>query len=208
MAVSRSVNPAVTSFLYTPTTIGTFCLPALELDPDPPRRRGDGRGQQQFERVRIMLRFKVLFSVVPLLAAAVVARLELSAGPQPCIAVGSDAIRIATSPWHADLHVGFTDDPSLASIRVALTDSADTADFTIVDDTGEAEGSACAMTWAIRFVLIADSPPEGAPVIYLSQGGPAEYRIFVRSKRMTDREAAALIVGARSLPSRLAEASL
>ena len=163
---------------------------------------------QQFGRVRIMLRFKVLVSVVPLMAAALMARLELTPGPQPCIAVGSDAMRIATNPWHADLHVSFTDDPSLASIRVALADSADRADFTIVDDPGEAEDSACAMTRATRFVLIAESPPDGAPVIYLSQGGPADYRIFVRSKRMTEREAAALIVGARDLPSRLADASL
>jgi len=164
--------------------------------------------RQQFERVRIMLRFKVLVSVVPLMAAAVMARVELTAGPRPCIAVGSDAMRIATNPGHADLHVSFTDDPSLASIRVALADSVDTADFAVVDDSGEAEGSACATTQAGRFVLIADSPPDGAPVIYLSQGGPADYRIFVRSKRMTEREAAALIVGARSLPSRLAAASL
>jgi hypothetical protein len=164
--------------------------------------------RQQFERVRIMLRFKVLFSVVPLMAAAMLARLELSPGPQPCVAVGSDAMQIAASPWHADLHVSFTDDASLATVRVALADSVDTADFTVVDDTGEADGSACATTQATRFVLIADTPPDGAPVIYLSHGGPAEYRIFVRSKRMTDREAAALIVGARSLPSRLADASL
>jgi hypothetical protein len=155
-----------------------------------------------------MLRFKVLVSVVPLMAVAVVARLELTPGLQPCIAVGSDAMRIAASPWHADLHVSFTDDASLATVRVALADSADSADFTVVDDIGEAEGSACATTEATRFVLIADSPPDGAPVIYLSQDGPAEYRIFVRSKRVTEREAAALIVGARSLPSRLAEASL
>src|SRR4051812_36706698 len=113
---------------------------------------------QRFERVRIMLRFKVLVSVVPLMAAAVMARLEFTPGPQPCIAVGSDAMRIAASPWHAGLHVSFTDDASLATVRVALADSADTADFAVVDDTGEAEGSACAMTQATRFILIADSP--------------------------------------------------
>jgi len=45
-------------------------------------------------------------------------------------------------------------------------------------------------------------------VIYLSSGGSAEYRIFVRSTRTTEREAAALIVGAKRLPSRLADASL
>ena len=155
-----------------------------------------------------MLRFKVLFSVVPLMAVAAMARLELTPGPQPCVVVGSDAMRLATSPWHADLHVSFTDDPSLATVRVALADGADAADFAIVDDTAEAEDSACATTQATRFVLIADSPPDGAPVIYLSQGGAAEYRIFVRSKRMTEREAAALIVGAKRLPSHFADASL
>ena len=45
-------------------------------------------------------------------------------------------------------------------------------------------------------------------MIYLSESGPAAYRIFVRSTRMTEREAAALIVGARGLPPRLADASL
>jgi hypothetical protein len=154
-----------------------------------------------------MLRFKVLFSVAPLLAAAVMARLELTPGAQPCVAVGSGAMQIATSPWHADLHVSFTDDPRLATVRVALADSADAADFVIVDDTAETEGSDCALTQAIRFVVIAESPAEGAPVIYLSRGGAAEYRIFVRSKRITEREAAALIVGARGLPPRLADAS-
>jgi hypothetical protein len=164
--------------------------------------------KRSFERVRVMLRFKVLVSVVPLLAAAVMARLELTPGPRPCVAVGSGAMQIATSPGHADLHVGFTNDPALATVRVALADSADTADFAIVDDTGEAEGNGCATTLATRFVIVAESPQDGAPVIYLSEGGPAEYRIFVRSKRITEREAAALIVGARGLPTRLADDSL
>ena len=164
--------------------------------------------QRQFERVRIMLRFKILVSVVPLMAAALMARLELTPGPRPCVAVGSDAMQIATSPWHADLHVAFTDDPARATVRVVLADSADTADFTVVDDAGDAEGNACATTQASRYVLITDTPADGAPVIYLSDGGPAEYRIFVRSKQMTEREAAALIVGARGLPARLADASL
>ena len=155
-----------------------------------------------------MLRFKILVSVVPLMAAAVMARVELAPGAEPCVAVGSDAMRIATSPCHADLHVSFTDDPLLATVRVALADSADAADFAVVDDSGEAEGGACATTQTTRLVLVADAAPDDAAVIYLSQGGLADYRIFVRSKRITAREAAALIVGARGLPSRLAAASL
>ncbi len=160
------------------------------------------------ERVCVMLRFKVLFSVVPLVAVAIMARLELMPGPQPCVAVGSDAMQIATSPWHADLHVSFTDDPSLATVRVALAETAEAADFAVVDDPGEADGGACAMTPATHFVMITENPLDGAPVIYLSRDGPADYRIFVRSKRLAAREAAALIVGARGEQLRFANASL
>jgi hypothetical protein len=45
-------------------------------------------------------------------------------------------------------------------------------------------------------------------VIYLSPDGPADYRIFVRSKTFTAREAAALIVGAGGGHHRLEAASL
>jgi hypothetical protein len=47
-----------------------------------------------------------------------------------------------------------------------------------------------------------------APVIYLSHSGPADYRIFVRSKTFTARDAAALIVGASAGHRRLQAASL
>jgi hypothetical protein len=45
-------------------------------------------------------------------------------------------------------------------------------------------------------------------VIYLTHEGPADYRIFVKSKTFTAREAAALIVGASGGHNRLAAASL
>ena len=48
------------------------------------------------------------------------------------------------------------------------------------------------------FVAVSASPRGGAPVIYLSPDGPADYRIFVRSKTFSVRDAAALIVGART----------
>jgi hypothetical protein len=45
-------------------------------------------------------------------------------------------------------------------------------------------------------------------VIYLSPAGPADYRIFVRSKTFTAHDAAALIVGASGGRHRLQAASL
>ena len=156
-----------------------------------------------------MLRFKILVSVVPLAMAAILARVELIPGPQPCIAVGDQSLQIASMPWHADLHVSFTDDPARATVRVEIADSAEAADFAMVDDVDDGtEDSACAVNAATQFVAVSDTPSGTAPVIYLTHEGPADYRIFVKSKTFTTREAAALIVGAAGGHSRLTAASL
>jgi hypothetical protein len=155
-----------------------------------------------------MLRFKILASVVPLIAVAVFARGGLLPGPHPCIEIAETSVQIASIPWQAQLHVSFTDDPALATVRVQMADSADAADFAVVDDIDAAEAGACAANPATRLVAISANPSADAPVIYLSSDGPADYRIFVRSKTFSAREAAALIVGAGGGHRRLEAASL
>ena len=155
-----------------------------------------------------MLRFKILASAVPLIVAAVFARGEFSTGSRPCIAIGGASVQITSLAWQAQLQVSFTSDPSTATVRVQLSESPGAADFAVVDDVDSAEDGACAANAATRFVAISASPPLSAPVIYLSPDGPADYRIFVHSKRFTARDAAALVVGASAIPSRLAAASL
>ena len=156
--------------------------------------------------LRFKLRFTILVSAVPLIACAVLAGVEAFKSPRPCIAMGDETLEIASAPWHADLHVSFTDDPALATVRVAETDSAATADFAVIDDVGGQEENACAVTPATQFVAVSARPTAAAPVIYLSHDGPAEYRIFVKSSHFTLREAAALIVGAHGEHPRLAAA--
>lgn len=153
-----------------------------------------------------MLRFKVLVSAVPLIAAAIFAGVEAFDSPRPCIAVGATTLEIGSAPWHADLHVSFTDDPALATVRVALTDNAADADFAVIDDIDSAEEKTCATTPATQFVAVSATPSKSAPVIYLAESGPADYRIFVKSKRLTARDAAALIVGAHGQHPQLAAA--
>jgi hypothetical protein len=155
-----------------------------------------------------MLRFKILASALPLIVAAVFARGELMPGPRPCIAVGDASAQITSMPWHADLHVAFTDDPAAATVRVQVADSAEAADFAVVDDIDSPEASAYEATPATRFIAVSVSPSVSGPVIYLSPNGPADYRIFVRSKTFSLHDAAALIVGANDGHGRLAAASL
>jgi hypothetical protein len=158
--------------------------------------------------VRIMLRFKVLVSVVPLIAAGILARIEFFPDDRPCIALGSGTVQLA-GPWHADLHVSFTDDPALASVRVAVSDNAATADFAVIDGTDAPEESACAATPETQFIAISNRRSASSPVIFLSHDdGLADYRIFVQSTRFTERDAAALIVGAHGDRRHLAALTL
>jgi hypothetical protein len=143
-----------------------------------------------------MLRLKILASAVPVLVAAFLARGGLLPGPHPCIAITNTSVEIADLPWHADLHVAFTDDPALATVRVQITESAETADFALVDGADETESGACEAHPATHAVSISGAAESGSPVIYLSHEGPADYRIFVRSKTFSLRDAAALVVGA------------
>ncbi len=157
-----------------------------------------------------MLRFKILVSVVPLVVAAIFARIEFFPGASPCIAVGAGNLEIGSAPWHADLHVSFTDDPRLATVRVAITDNAEAADFAVVDDVDASEdNNACDSTPATQYIAISAHASSNAPVIYLMHDdAAADYHIYVRSKRFTAHEAAALIVGARGAQPHLAQAAL
>ncbi|MHC1946082.1 hypothetical protein IF803_17005 [Bradyrhizobium sp. UFLA06-06] len=155
-----------------------------------------------------MLRLKILTSVVPLAVAAVLARAEFLPGPRPCIEVGGATMQIASIPWLAQLHVSFTDDPSQATVRVQIADSADAADFTVIDDIDDAEAGACERSAAAQLIGISSDASATGPVIYLTHDdGPSDYRVFVQSKTFSVRDAAALIVSARGGHRRLEAAS-
>src|SRR5260370_35284161 len=132
-----------------------------------------------------MLRFKSLASAVPLIVAAVFARGEFSISSRPCIAIGGASVQITAAPWQAQLQVSFTSDPSIATVRVQISESAGAADFALVDDVDSAEAGACAANAATRLVAISATPQLSAPVIYLSSDGPAAHRIVGHSKRLT-----------------------
>lgn len=155
-----------------------------------------------------MLRLKILASVVPLAFVVLFARGEFLAGPRPCIEISGASVQIATLSWQAHHHVSFTADPGRATVRVQISDSAEAADFTVIDDIDTAEGGACESASPPELVAISRNPSGADPVIYLSGDGPADYRIFVSSKSFSVRDAAALIVGARGKRHRVEAASL
>ncbi|HEY0331601.1 MAG TPA: hypothetical protein VGC77_21185 [Rhodopseudomonas sp.] len=153
-----------------------------------------------------MLRFGILASTVPLLLLGAFAGGDVSPGPQPCIALGDGAAQLAAAPAQASLHVSFTDDAARASVRVQIVDAPDEADFTVVDDIDAAEPAGCDGGAQPRLIAITPTPSGADPLILLSRDGDADYRIFVRSSRLSARDAAALIVGGHAQPAHLVAA--
>jgi hypothetical protein len=153
-----------------------------------------------------MLRIGFLASTIPLLLAGLFAGGGLSAGARPCLVLGDGSLQIAPTPWQAGFQVSFTDDPARASARVQIVDQPEAADFAVTDDIDAPEPSACAATPA-RMIGIAASGTGADALIYLSRDVDADYRIFVRSTRITVHEAAALVVAADA-PTRAVTASL
>jgi len=93
-------------------------------------------------------------------------------------------------------------------VRVAVTDSAEAADFTVIDDIDDSEAGACESNVVPQLIAISSDRSANDPVIYLSHDGPSDYRVFVQSKTFSARDAAALIVSARGGHRRLEAASL
>jgi hypothetical protein len=155
-----------------------------------------------------MLRFKILTSAVPLLAAAVFARSEIGSVSHPCIAIGDTSVELTSLFWTAPIQIAFTDDPAQATVRVQITDDADAADFAVVDDGASDEPSACQDNPSTHLVAISSQGGLDRPTVYLTSEGSADYRIYVRSKTFSQKQAAALIVGARGGHRHLQAASL
>ena len=155
-----------------------------------------------------MLRFRILASVVPLAVAAFLARGDLIVDSRPCIAVADTSVQLTSMPWQSSLHVSFTNNPAKATVRVQIIDQAEAADFAVIDGVDTAEGSTCHASQPPLLVSISRSFSSSDPVIYLTQDGPADYRIFVQSKTFSMLDAAALIVGARGGRLRSQSASL
>src|SRR6185369_17520580 len=106
---------------------------------------------------------------------AVFARGEFSSQSRPCIEIAGTPVQIATLSWQAHRHVSFTSDPSRATVRVQISDSAEAADFTVIDDIDTVEAGACESHAPPQLVAISRDPSPSDPVIYLSRDGPADY---------------------------------
>jgi hypothetical protein len=159
-----------------------------------------------------MLRFSILASAIPLIAAGGIAGGQLTPAAQPCIQLSDLSVRIARAAWQSQQHVSFTTDPDKATVRVQIVDDPALADFAVVDgaepdEPDAAEGAGCTTSDNVRYIGISAFSAGSEPVIYLSTE-PGDYRVYVSSATFTAQDAAALVVGAHPAASTQLAASL
>lgn len=142
--------------------------------------------------VRSMLRLSILSSVIPLALVGGVAHELTHASPGQCFAAP------------AARSVAFTADPIAATVTVQVVASAELADLAIVDEAGASEPANCGLDQAARLVTITTLPQPGEPIIHLTHEANADYRIYVDSRAISPKQAAALIVATRGGQKRLA----
>jgi len=140
--------------------------------------------------------------VLLLLAVAVPATAQTfgfsigSSEPAACLSIGDATYRIAPDGARPDYTVRIDAAAPSPAVRIQIAETADEADFVFVDD-GEAtvgcpRGAAC-----IRNVRI--DPAAAKPDLimgFATSTMPADYRVFVRSRRLSPEAAGALYAAA------------
>ncbi|MEJ2377428.1 MAG: hypothetical protein P8Y53_15495 [Pseudolabrys sp.] len=106
----------------------------------------------------------------------------------PCFAAGATAYRFAPS-GKATVTVRIDNGVPHPDLRMQLVDDPAKADFVLVDGGGF--DNACRSASAIESIRIDDHARKPSLTVALSRA-PARYKIFVRSTRFSDRQAAAL----------------
>ena len=114
-----------------------------------------------------------------------------AAAPDLCLTADAVTYRVAAAA--ADYRVRI--EASHPDLRIQLVDGVENADFALVDDGA---GGSCASAGVVRTVQIVDAPtPADVTMSVSREDTPAALKLFVRSARFGEREAAALFVAMR-----------
>jgi hypothetical protein len=120
---------------------------------------------------------------------------------QACLTIGNTTYRLAGG--NADVAVRIDPATGAPGLRIALADTPEEADFVLVDD-GAAPN--CRTAGNVKEVSIAADTTADLIVGLASGAGPADYRIYVRSRWIAPETAAALFAAAHRPPRRVADA--
>lgn len=136
----------------------------------------------------------LLAAAVP--AAAETYRLQTTTAAGICLPIGGATYRIANGTARADYTVRIDPNAAAADVRVNLAATPDDADFVFVDD-GEVPACHPGRTAPLRTVMVSTTATKADLVIGLAPAATADYRVYVRSARLSPEAAASLYAVAR-----------
>lgn len=141
----------------------------------------------------------LLLAALALTAAAWTFGFSIQSSPG-CLSIGNASYRVATKILGADLTVRIDTAAAAPDIRIAFAETPDEADFVFVDD-GNSPPACGASAKSVR--IDAAAMQLNLVVGLAREQGPADYRIYVRSRWLSSEAAAALFAAAHA-PLRLA----
>jgi hypothetical protein len=108
-----------------------------------------------------------------------------------CFASGATTYQIARN---ADFRIRIADTSAKPDLRMRLVDSAEKADFVLVDDFSAGEQAPCRSSTPIRTVALdADTAKPDVTVTLSADAALSDYKIYVHSVRFSQQDAAALL---------------
>jgi hypothetical protein len=130
--------------------------------------------------------------------AAPAAAYSMLAAPEPpllsnCFASGASTYRIVTNAAAPDYRIRIDSAAAQPDLKMQLVDRAEHADFVLVDDLGD-EPATCKSSTPVRTVTLDGAAGKPDVTVHLSTDAKgADYRLYVRSARFSQQDAAALL---------------
>jgi hypothetical protein len=111
-----------------------------------------------------------------------------------CFASGATTYQIARNAAAPDFRIRIAEQPDRPDLRMQLVDSAEIADFVLVDDFSADEPPPCRSATPIRTVALDPDATRPDVTVHLSaDAGASDYKIYVHSVRFSQQDAAAIL---------------
>jgi hypothetical protein len=129
-----------------------------------------------------------------------------------CFASGATTYQIARNAPSPDFRIKIAEDAARPEqrpdLRMRLVDSAELADFVLVDDFSTEAQAPCRSSTPIRTVALAtDTAPPDVTVSLSAEAALSDYKIYVHSVRFSQQDAAALLAAMWKTNQRREEAT-
>ena len=142
-----------------------------------------------------MNRIQKTLILVAALAGPAAAHSMFAPAKEPlCFASGAATYQIARNIAAPDFRIKIADASAKPDLRMQLVDSAEIADFVLVDDFSGADPAPCRSGTKIHTVALdADAMKPDVTVNLSADAAASDYKIYVHSVRFSQQDAAALL---------------